>query len=217
MGSEVGTDGARAWQCVLEESIRFQRSGWIPRRRTAWPTSGILDMTQRCTMLAFMDWSPLEWLEALSYIVTVVGLPFAIAVFLFEQRRERQNEEEEIYQRLSDEYAEFLKVVLQHADLGLMRPQAAEVALTEEQRERRRVLFELLISLFERSYLLVYEENMKRQTQRLWMSWEDYMRDWCRRKDFRELLPELLEGEDPDFVEKIKGIAAEEAARGSAK
>lgn len=168
-------------------------------------------------MLAFMDWSPLEWLEALSYIVTVVGLPFAIAVFLYEQRRERQNEEEEIYQRLSDEYAEFLKVVLQHADLGLMRPQAAEVALTEEQRERRRVLFELLISLFERSYLLVYEENMKRQTQRLWMSWEDYMRDWCRRKDFRELLPELLEGEDPDFVEKIKGIAAEEAARGSAK
>ena len=170
-------------------------------------------------MLPSMDWtwSPLEWLEALSYVVTVVGLPFAIAVFLYEQRRERQNEEEEIYQRLSDEYAEFLKVVLQHADLGLMRPQAAEAALTEEQRERRRVLFELLISLFERSYLLVYEENMKRQTQRLWMSWEDYMRDWCRRKDFRELLPELLEGEDPDFVEKIKGIAAEETARGAAK
>ena len=170
-------------------------------------------------MLPSMDWtwSPLEWLEALSYIVTVVGLPFAIAVFLYEQRRERQNEEEEIYQRLSDEYAEFLKVVLQHADLGLMRPQAVEAALTEEERERRRVLLELLISLFERSYLLVYEENMKRQTQRLWMSWEDYMRDWCRRKDFRELLPELLEGEDPDFVEKTKGIAAEEAARGAAK
>ena len=56
-------------------------------------------------MLPSMDWtwSPLEWLEALSYIVTVVGLPFAIAVFLYEQRRERQNEEEEIYQRLSDE------------------------------------------------------------------------------------------------------------------
>ncbi len=165
-------------------------------------------------MLARMDWTwtPLEWLEALSYIVTVVGLPFAIAVFLYEQRRERQGEEEEIYQRLSDEYAAFLKVVLENADLGLMRANFDETTLTEEQRERRRVLFELLISLFERAYLLVYEEKMKRQTQRLWMSWEDYMRDWCRRRDFRALLPELLEGEDPDFVEHIKRIAAAEAA-----
>ncbi len=172
-----------------------------------------LDSGRAAGIFGTMEWTPLEWLEALSYVVTVVGLPFAIAVFLYEQRRERQSEEEEIYQRLSDEYAEFLKVVLQHADLGLMRAQSDEVALTEEQRERRRVLFELLISIFERAYLLVYEEKMKRQTQRMWMSWEDYMRDWCRRKDFRALLPAMLEGEDPDFVQHIKRIAAEEAAK----
>ncbi len=160
-----------------------------------------------------MQWTPLETLEALSYVVTVVGLPFAIAVFLYEQRRERQNEEEELYQRLSDEYAEFLKIVLQHADLGLMRTQTETVTLTAEQHERRGVLFELLISLFERAYLLVYEEHMKRQTQRLWMSWEDYMRYWCRRRDFRELLPRLLEGEDADFVAHIRRIACEEQAR----
>ncbi|HLP09531.1 MAG TPA: hypothetical protein VK178_15310 [Opitutaceae bacterium] len=160
-----------------------------------------------------MDWTPLEWLEALSYIVTVVGLPFALAVFLYEQRRERQNEEEEIYQRLSDEYAEFLKIVLQHADLGLMRAQFDETALSAEQRERRGVLFELLISIFERAYLLVYEEHMKRQTQRLWMSWEDYMRYWCRREDFRRQLPELLAGEDRDFAAHLTLIAQEEATR----
>lgn len=181
-------------------------AGRCPRRRG-------LDSGPGPRILGGMDWSPLEWLEALSYVVTVVGLPFAIAVFLYEQRRERQNEEEELYQRLSDEYAEFLKIVLQHADLGLMRESVGEASFTEEQRERRGVLFELLISLFERSYLLVYEEHMKRQTQRLWMSWEDYMRYWCRRRDFRERLPELLEGEDPDFVAHISRIAAEEAAR----
>lgn len=162
-----------------------------------------------------MDWTLLEWLEAASYLVTVVGLPFAIAVFLFEQRRERQNEEEEIYQRLSDEYAEFLKIVLRNADLGLLRAQVAGASLTDEQRERRGVLLELLVSLFERAYLLVYEENMNRQTQRMWMSWEDYMRNWCRRADFRQLLPELLQGEDPDFVAHITRIAAEEEAKGA--
>ena len=62
-----------------------------------------------------------ETWETLSYVVTVVGLPFAIAVFIFEQRRERQSEEEEIFQRLSDEYREFLKLVLDNSDLTLTR------------------------------------------------------------------------------------------------
>jgi hypothetical protein len=160
-----------------------------------------------------MNWSFLEWLEALSYLVTVIGLPFAIIVFLWEQRRERQNEEEEIYQRLSDEYSGFLKLVLQNADLQLMRAEASEESLDGEQKERRGVLFEILISIFERAYLLVYEEAMNRQTARLWSSWEDYMRYWCRRSDFRRLLPQLLQGEDPDFVQHISRIADEEAAQ----
>ena len=40
--------------------------------------------------------------ELLSFVVTVIGLPLAIVVFAFEQRKERDNEEEEVYQLLSD-------------------------------------------------------------------------------------------------------------------
>ena len=54
---------------------------------------------------------------------------------------------------------------------------------------------------------------MDRQTGRLWLSWEDYMREWCRRKDFREVLPELLTGEDQDFAAHIGEIAEVEAAK----
>jgi hypothetical protein len=36
-----------------------------------------------------------ETWERLSYVVTVIGLSLAIGVFLFEQRKERENEEEE--------------------------------------------------------------------------------------------------------------------------
>lgn len=152
----------------------------------------------------------LETLEALSYLVTIVGLPFAIGVFVWEQRRERQTEEEEIYLKLSDDYSKFMQLVLQNADLQL-RSAAAKKDLTDEQRERRFVLFNLLVSLFERAYVLVYEEDMSRQQQRLWQSWEDYMREWCRREDFREALPALMLGEDPDFAVAIQRIAAEEA------
>ena len=160
-----------------------------------------------------MGIKPESW-ELWSYIVTVIGLPFAILVFIYEQRRERAVEEEELYQRLSDEYAKFLKLVLEHSDLRLLSPDARP-ELTPEQQERKRVLFDILISLFERAYILVYEEQLRGQQRRLWQSWEDYMRDWCRREDFRHSLPEMLRGEDPDFVRYIQDLAREEAGRGS--
>jgi hypothetical protein len=156
-----------------------------------------------------MTW--LQWAEALSYIVTVFGLPLAILVFLYEQRRERRNEQEEIYQRLSDEYTGFLKLVLDNPDLQLLRKGAPDQPLSDEQNERKHAIFNILISLFERAYLLVFEEKMDRQTQRLWLSWEDYMREWCDRKDFRDALPELLKGEDEDFQTHIQNIAHAEA------
>ena len=156
-----------------------------------------------------MSW--LDWFELLSYVVTIIGLPMAIAVFIYEQRKERQTDEEEVYQRLSDEYAEFLKLILQHTDLHIFRQQnGPALPLSDEQEERKYVIFGLLVALFERAYLLVYEEHMSKHTRRLWQSWDDYMREWCRREDFRSNLPYHLEGEDPDFRSYIEKIAAAE-------
>jgi hypothetical protein len=152
----------------------------------------------------------LELLEALSYVVTVIGLPFGIYVFIKEQRKERQNEDEEVYVRLSDQYSEFLELVLSNADLQLTTRNSPGAPLTPEQHERRSVLFEILVSLFERAYILVYEDDMAPHSARLWKSWEDYMREWCRRRDFREMLPDLLRGEDPDFSAYIQRLANEE-------
>ena len=102
----------------------------------------------------------------------------------------------------------FLKLVLDNADLQLLRKHGAKSQLSEEQMERRYALFGILVSIFESSYLLVYDDDMNKQTRRLWSSWEDYMREWCRREDFRAALPELLEGEDPDFRAHIQRISA---------
>lgn len=152
----------------------------------------------------------LETMELLSYVVTVVGFPLAILTFVWEQRKERRNEEEEIFQRLSDEYREFLKLVLDNADLHLLRREGAPTELTEEQKERRLAIFGILISLFERAYLLVYEDTMDKQTRRMWQSWEDYMREWVRRADFRDALPGLLEGEDEEFKRYISQLMGQE-------
>ena len=86
----------------------------------------------------------MEVWELLSYMVTVIGLPGAIGIFIYEQRKERDNEDEEVYQLLSDAYHDFLKLVLANPDLKL-RSQAATPNLTEEQHERMQVIFEMLI------------------------------------------------------------------------
>ena len=153
-----------------------------------------------------MHWK--DTFEFTFYMVDTFALPFAIIVYAIERRKERQADEEELYQRLSDQYMSFLKLVLDNADLQLLHREGAPRNLTEEQRERRSALFGILVSIFERAYILVYEVRMPKQTRRLWYSWEDYMREWCRNDDFRAALPALLEGEDADFREHILRIAA---------
>jgi hypothetical protein len=149
----------------------------------------------------------IEIWEMLSYVVTVIGLPLAIAVFLFEQQKERENEEEEVYQLLSDNYQDFLKVALENPDLRLFSKDATP-SLSDEQIERQLIIFSMLMSLFERAYLLLYEENMTPKQKRRWNSWEDYIQDWCANEDFCSFLPRLLKGEDPGFVRYVTAQAA---------
>ena len=119
----------------------------------------------------------------LSYVVTVIGLPLAITVFLFEQRKERENEEEEVYQLLSDSYQDFLKVALENPDLRLFSDEAT-LSLDDQQKERQLIIFTMLVSLFERAYLLLYEDAMSPKQARRWNSWEDYILEWCQQATF---------------------------------
>ena len=151
--------------------------------------------------------------EYASFVITTLALPFAIAFFAWEQRKERDNEDEEGYQLLSDAYNDFLKVVLSHPDLHLRTNEPLEDPTTE-QTERMLVIFDMLISLFERAYLVAWKPKMSETEKRRWNSWDDYMREWCHRDDFFCALPSLLRGEDPEFQRYIRRIAQEE--RGTA-
>jgi hypothetical protein len=154
---------------------------------------------------------PQTW-ELASYVVTVIGLPMAIFLFLFEQRKERSTEEDEVYQLLSNAYNDFLKVVIDNPDLRL-RSEFATQDLSAEQQERMLIVFDMLISLFERAYLTAYSEHMTPLQRRRWNSWEDFMREWVRRDDFYHRQPKLLKGEDPEFATYLRRIAEDERGK----
>jgi hypothetical protein len=156
--------------------------------------------------------NPVLW-EIASYVVTVIGLPLAIGLFLFEQRKERRNEEAEVYQLLSDAYNDFLKVVIDNPDLRL-RSNTVPPDRSPEQQERMLAIFDMLISLLERAYLTAWTPAMTPEQKRRWNSWEDFMREWVRRDDFYYRLPQLLKGEDPEFAAYLQKLAEHE--RGAA-
>lgn len=159
-----------------------------------------------------MDIFSIQSWEFLSYAVTVIGLPLAIFVFAYEQRRERANEDEEIQQLLSDSYADFLKLVITNSDLRLMS-QAMPPQFSDEQRERVLALYSILISIFERAYIMSFTEKDTGQGARYWRSWADIMEEWCQREDFRTSLPQLLVGEDKDFADFMREMTSRKTPR----
>jgi hypothetical protein len=150
--------------------------------------------------------------ELASYVVTVIGLPAAIVFFLLEQRKERINEQDEVYQLLSNAYNDFLKVMVDNPDLRL-RGERGSPDLTPEQQERMLLIFDMLISLLERAFLTAHSDRMTPLQARRWNSWEDFMREWVRRDDFYYRLPRLLKGEDPEFAAYLQRIAEDERGK----
>ncbi|MRX49541.1 hypothetical protein GI374_03595 [Paracoccus sp. S-4012] len=153
-----------------------------------------------------MDW------DLASRIVISLGLPFSIFVFLYERRKEREADAVEVNEALSAAYTDFLKLVIQNPDLSLSSDRSTP-GLNEEQRERMNAIFEILTSIFQRAYLLGFGRNLTGKRGKRWRAWEAYMRQWCRRDDYRARLAALLPIEDPDFARFIRRIAAEEEAR----
>lgn len=152
----------------------------------------------------------LELWELLSYIVTVLGLPCAVFAIWHEMRSERLNEQKEIEQRedeiyvdLSQQYSAFLEAVLNAPELNLMRESDEELQLSAENNNKKIVYYEMLIALFERAYILLFENDAQGNSLRRWLSWEDYMRWWLKKPDFRDYIIDALDGEDPEYAEYI--------------
>lgn len=137
----------------------------------------------------------LEFMEFLSYVATVIGIPLAIVMFIIQEKKERQNEQEEIYDKLMEQYTVIQEKLFDHPELDVHD----QVLENQEDARRQYILYQMVVSLFERSYILLASEPDPAY-QRMWNSWVDYIREWVARPNFRASLPSLMEGEDKDFV-----------------
>ncbi len=150
----------------------------------------------------------LDMSTILANTATFLGIPFALYVFMRDKRHSREAKERETYQLLQSEYSNYLRLCLDNLDLPLhdFRP-AIHGALTPEQEKRRMIAFEILVSMFESAYFLYSGDHSSAFKKRQWTGWDQYIKDWVDREDFRSAWQEQLGSQfDSQFINYINGL-----------
>jgi len=127
-----------------------------------------------------------DYLEASSYVIILLGLPIAIYQFVRATRREALDREYGTYNALDEKYLEFQRLCFDHPDLDIFDIQdETSRTLSSEEKKQETVAFTMLFSIFERSFLMYYDQDSAIKA-RQWTGWNDYIVSYCRRKNFRD-------------------------------
>lgn len=138
--------------------------------------------------------------QILANIATMVGVPIAIVIFVFEKRKERREREYGTYNALDEKYIEFLKLCIEHPEFDLYYyPVKEEIRLSPKQKIQQYAAFEILVSLLERAFLMYRDQSNDVKTTQ-WNGWNEYMQGYAQRATFRELWLFLGDQYDIDFI-----------------
>jgi hypothetical protein len=136
----------------------------------------------------------------LADVATFLGVPLALVIFVVEKRRERRDREYGTYDALDEKYREYLLMCVEHPELNLYDIPLDEAdPLDPEARVRRYAMFDILVSLLERAFLM-YRDQSNSVKRRQWEGWVEYMRSYADNPTFVTLWDERGEGFDVDFV-----------------
>lgn len=145
-----------------------------------------------------------DLLEALSYFATILGIPIAIAAFLYEKRKERLQREIETYIEANQRYIEYLTLCLEYPELDCGEFLSDDKdAVAAGLSVGKLTMFTILVSLLEGGYVL-YRSHQGAIRKKQWRGWSDYMDFWASRQDFRKAWPLLGSQFDTDFVEHMQ-------------
>lgn len=146
--------------------------------------------------------------EFLSYVTAILGVPIALVIYFKKARKERLDREYGTYNALDDKYLEFLNICLNHPDLDIYHIKDKGQKYSKEQKKRELIIFELLISILERAYLM-YRDQGSRVKKDQWMGWNQYMKDWLNRPNFRKAWKKLGNQWDVNFQEHMSQLIQE--------
>ena len=149
-------------------------------------------------------------LETVLNFTQLIGIPIAILIYINNKRMERRDKDYGTYDSLDDKYIDYLKLCLEYpaldvADIPRRELAASAAVLTPEQRHAELMMFSILLSIMERAYLM-YKDRSYKVREKQWLGWDEYIRTWLERTNFKAALPDLLPGFDGRFVDYLIGL-----------
>jgi len=155
--------------------------------------------------------------EVLAAFVTVLGLPLAIFTYQRSKKVEAESRERQIladqkqadehaYARLSEDFNSFLEMVLRYPHLYPSHEPLSDWPPPWSQAERVQALalFNIWLSLAERSFLL-YQESTNEARIRQWQGWREYIIMLLSRPVWRAMYSIVRDQYDLAFVTAVDG------------
>ncbi len=157
-------------------------------------------------------------LDFLEKFITLGVLPATLTLFFRERKKERLAAQYQVYDSLDEHYGEFLKRMMDNPLLPVYPPDAALslAGLTEPEQVKRLAAFELLVSIFERAFLMYRSEDLVEQDKQ-WSGWAACMQSWCTRPGWNAFYARINGDQfDRDFDRYLRELAAFVPVRGEA-
>jgi len=149
------------------------------------------------------------YLEMATFIITILGLPAAIFIYLKEQRQQREEREYGTYDALDDKYIEIQQLCLNHPELDVFdSPFVTPAELSEQQRKQEEAILLIRISIFERAFLMYHRATTQSKIDQ-WEGWSCEIKEWLERKNFKAVWDEHSPYFDKTFVNYFNAFLSE--------
>jgi len=144
------------------------------------------------------------YLECMNYAVVILGIPAALFSYRQQRRKDRETKEYEAYDALDQRFVMFQELCLAHPYLDIFdvkdeRP----VNLDARQKKEELIAFTILFTIFERAFTM-YRDQKNEFRERQWSGWEEYIKSFCTRQNFRVAWKESGSTFDSGFQDYMK-------------
>ncbi len=122
---------------------------------------------------------------SLGLILTIVGLFFAVRSYKVEREKERLEKAYGTFDDLDNKYVEFMYKCTEYPNLDLFSiPARAGRKISKHDILIERALYSVLISIFERAFLMFERHADKDAKDRQYSGWVECMKSYCTRESF---------------------------------
>jgi hypothetical protein len=137
----------------------------------------------------------------------LLGVPAGLIQFGLALRKGRQDRAYAAYDALDKEYIEFERFCFDHPRLDISGIDTTQsYQLTPEEQKQERIAFMVLISMFERAFIMYRHQPMGLK-RRQWTGWEEYIDLYCKREKFcavwRKSGTTTFDADFRDFMNRI--------------